>query len=101
MSAALPIIDELNDMGARMTVAAWLQRCPLGLIALHHDKIRKLLIKKGFAEAVTCLEAELALSMSVRAPDGTFQQGPNFSAHLARGEMRIAAKGPERDGGLA
>lgn len=101
MSAVLPIIDEIDDMGARMTVAAWLQRCPLGLIAMHHDKIRSRLIKKGFAEAVRCLDAELALAMSVRAPDGTFQQVPNFNAHLARGKMRVAARGKTRgEGGI-
>lgn len=93
MSGQLPIIDELDALDTAMAVADWLQRCPFSVIAQNHDAIRNVLIRKRFAEAVDCLDAELALACSTRGPDGTFQQGPNFSAHAARGAMRVAARG--------
>ncbi|MBB1247441.1 hypothetical protein [Rhizobium sp. G21] len=86
MSGFLPIIEILADAEGREEVAYWLQRCPVAVITAHHQEIRNILNRKGFPEAVRCLDAELALALSLRAPDGTFQQGPNFNADLARGK---------------
>lgn len=91
MSGLLPTIEMLACSEGYDEAADWLQRCPLSIIVSHHEEILKILIEKGFSEAVLCLFAELALALSVRAPDGTFQRRPQTKARHARRKMRLAA----------
>jgi hypothetical protein len=77
--------------------ADWLLLCPLSIIVKHHAEIASALEIAGFEAGTRCLEAELALAASTRVKnDGGFRPEPLLAAHIARGEMRIAAKRGER-----
>lgn len=99
MSGVLPIIEILADAEGREEAAYWLQRCPIAVIAAHHQEIRNILNRKGFPEAVRCLDAELALALSVRGPNGAFHRRPDARARQARKKMRMAAWGKQGSGG--
>lgn len=89
----LPIIEQLRKMTSDAERADWLQLCPLSVIVNHHAEIASAFEIAGFDAGVRCLEAELALASSVRVKnDGGFRPEPLIAAHIARGEMRIAAK---------
>lgn len=91
MKARLPIIEQLDDM-TDIERADWLQKLPFALLVKHQGEIAGAFDRLGFPAGTRCLESELALLASVRAADGVFRQEPLMAAHIARSEMRAAAK---------
>jgi hypothetical protein len=92
-----PLVEQLQAMTTDIERADWLQLCPFRILIRHEAEIARVLERAGFEAGLKCLEAELALAASVRIKgDGGFRPEPLFAAHVARGEMRVAAKRRDR-----
>lgn len=89
----LPIIEQLSRMTTDVERADWLQLCPFEILIKHQAEIAGVLDRAGFYAGTRCLEAELVLLSSTRTKaDGGFRHEPLFAAHIARSDMRAAAR---------
>ena len=89
----LPILDDLRRLETDDERADWLLRLPLFLFVSRWKQIRDVLDECGFRAGVSYIEAEKAALHARRLPDGTMPQSVVLAAHMARIDLKVAARG--------
>lgn len=89
----LPILGELRRLETDEARADWLLRLPLIFFATHSEQIRVVLRECGFTAGLHYIDAERVGLLAKRLPDGTAAHGPVLSVHLARIDLKVAARG--------
>ncbi|WP_288430224.1 hypothetical protein [uncultured Agrobacterium sp.] len=87
----IPLIEGLEAAQSREERAAWLLRCPLGVLLSCEMTIRNRLLNARFKEGIEYLEAELADLRRVRGADGG--KNCNMLVGAARGRLERIALG--------
>jgi len=88
----LPILDDLRRLETDEARTDWLLRLPLFLFVSRWKQLRDALDECGFRAGVAYIEAEAAALHAKRLPDGTQSQSTLFAVHLARIDLKVAAR---------